>query len=129
VSHHRGCCPHDRDIALKKASLGFLGLAVALAAGPVAAQLTDEQKGLYEFWNNAAKKHCSIEQLMWEGSRDKLAKLLGKKKEPTTLPEHQAFAQLHANRAALSECKGDYWLHFLITPKLICDEAAPVGCK
>jgi hypothetical protein len=96
---------------------------------PASPGLSREQSELFEFWNNAAKTHCAAQQAAWERSRDTYAKLIGNRARPSTLAEYDAFVQGHADRSALAECKGDYWLHFLITPKLICDEKKPHGCR
>jgi hypothetical protein len=92
-------------------------------------KLSDEQQALYEFWNDAARKHCAAQLATWEQSRDAYAKLIGNRVTPATLAEYDAFAEVHVDRGALAECKGDYWLHFLITPKLLCDEKRPKGCR
>jgi hypothetical protein len=91
--------------------------------------LEREQSELFEFWNDAARNHCAARQAAWKRSRDAYAKLIGNRTNPATRPEYDAFVQFHADRSAFAECKGDYWLHFLITPKLICDEKPSKGCR
>jgi hypothetical protein len=113
----------DRDAPVVS---GVLVLPCAGSAVPAPQQLSNEQQALYEYWNDAARKHCATLRTAWMRSRDAYARIIGAKSAPTTLAEYDAFVQVHADRSALAECKGDYWLHFLITPNLICDEKRPM---
>jgi hypothetical protein len=40
---------------------------------------------------------------------------MGEQREPVTLAQHKAISDVYAARSALAECKGDYWIHLLIT--------------
>jgi hypothetical protein len=76
--------------------------------------LSGEQSKMHDAWSNAAQKRCWREHARWTRSRDAYAKIIADKSSPTTIPEYDAFVKVQKDRGDLAECKGEYWLNYLI---------------